>query len=79
MGAKIALLDPWSAPPTVAALLNCFGRVEQVFPPHARALGYAAKELIGRRALELVHPEDRATLRQAEGNLQTSVSLRVQH
>ena len=40
------------------------GTFVSVFPACRHILGYSAEELLGRRASDLVHPEDRAPPRQ---------------
>jgi PAS domain S-box-containing protein len=47
------------------ALLDCDGRYVRVSPSHEAVLGYPGGELVGRRALELVHPDDRHRVRRA--------------
>jgi PAS domain S-box-containing protein len=63
-------------------LLDYDGRVLYASPSHQPVLGYAAVELIGGRALDIVHPDDREPLLQewdkltSKGHVQTTVRLR---
>jgi two-component system, cell cycle sensor histidine kinase and response regulator CckA len=63
-------------------LLDRGGRVLYASPSHQHVLGYAPVELIGRSAIDVVHPDDRAlvlrewTTLAARGHIQTTVRVR---
>jgi PAS domain S-box-containing protein len=65
------------------ALLDSEGYVLYASPSHRQVLGYAPIELIGRRANEKVHPDDRQPLLSEQANLRRQshiqVTIRVQH
>jgi PAS domain S-box-containing protein len=61
------------------------GRVQFWSPSSAKSLGWESEEILGRRAAELVHPDDRAQMLQARSGLEerpgktAPLSLRFRH
>ena len=75
----------WNLSLDLFAILDPEGCLLGVNPAHQRVLGYAQEELVGRRFVDLVHPDDRDGLlaeaqRLAAGEHDTSeLELRVRH
>ncbi len=55
----------WEASPDLLVVLDLSGAIQQVNPAWATILGYAPEALIGRRLVDLAHPEDRPVMAQA--------------
>lgn len=69
----------------IVSLVDEEGQIEYVSPAMERVLGHRADDWIGKRAMELVHPEERDTAREAltrtveSPNERVELDLRMRH
>jgi PAS domain S-box-containing protein len=61
MKAKLVIESAWD----VISLLSAEGHVLCASPSTSRVFGYFPEEVVGRRAIDLVHPDDRPRVRRA--------------
>ena len=59
----------------LVSILNFDGTIRYASPSHERILGYAMDELVGRNALEFVHPDDFGAVQEALARLHASASI----
>jgi PAS domain S-box-containing protein len=68
----------------LVAVLDASGVVCHASPSHERMLGYRPEDLVGRSAVDLIHPDDQALVAQAfsgtaQGHETATIEFRYRH
>ncbi|MPY94537.1 MAG: PAS domain S-box protein [Acidimicrobiia bacterium] len=66
----LTLAAVFAASPDVIAIVGSNGVLHTVSPAIERVIGFRPEELVGRQAMDLVHPDDRPALEEAMDRLQ---------